>query len=75
MMYEETPGVLEALRRVRFMEKYFSEVVDADPKTRAFLAHLQCAYVDRLNEELAPHAVDLALAVIEWEDERDAKKP
>lgn len=76
MMYETETAVPEVVRRVRFMQRYFSEVVDADPELRHFLPKLHCAYMDRLNEEFAPHALDLALAVVKWEDrEQERQKP
>ena len=42
--------------------------VDEDPKTREFFADLHCAYMDILNEELAPNALTLALAITELEE-------
>jgi hypothetical protein len=68
MKYDEQEAIGNITRHIRFMRRYFNEVVDEDPKTRAFLPELHCAYMDRLNDEFRPHALDLALAVVEWED-------
>ena len=68
MNYEEYEGVANIIDHVRFMTRYFNEVVDEDPKTRQFLPELHCAYMDRLNVLFAPHAFDLALALVAWED-------
>lgn len=68
MKYDEQEAISNITRHIRFMRRYFNEVVDEDPKTRAFLPELHCAYMDRLNDEFRPHAFDLALAVVEWED-------
>lgn len=68
MNYEEYEGVENIIDHVRFMRSYFNEVVDEDPKTRQFLPELHCAYMDRLNVLFAPHAFDLAAAVVAWED-------
>jgi len=55
------------LRHVRVMEQVMAWV-DEDPKTRAFLSAMHCAYMDILGRELAPHALTLALAITELED-------
>lgn len=68
MNYAEFEGVQNIIDHVRFMRSYFNEVVDEDPQTRKFLPELHCAYMDRLNLLFAPHAFDLALAVVAWED-------
>lgn len=68
MNYDEYEGVANIIDHVRFMTNYFNEVVDEDPKTRQFLPELHCAYMDRLNVLFAPHAFDLALALVAWED-------
>jgi hypothetical protein len=43
-------------------------VIDENPEYRKYFAELYGAYVDILNEELAPHALTLALALTELED-------
>ena len=43
-------------------------MVDAKPETRAFFAELHTGYMDLLNEELAPYALLLALALMQLED-------
>lgn len=68
MNYDEYEGVETIIEHVRFMRSYFNEVVDEDPQTRRFLPALHCAYMDRLNLLFAPHAFDLAMALVAWED-------
>lgn len=60
--------IAHLIRQVRLMDRFFEEVVDARPETRAFLPDLQSAYMDMLNQELAPHALLLAVAVTQLED-------
>jgi hypothetical protein len=55
------------LRHVRVMERVM-RWVDDDPKMRPFLPAMHCAYMDILNEELAPHALTLALSIAQLED-------
>jgi hypothetical protein len=56
------------LRHIRVMERFFREVVDSQLEYRKHLPDLHVAYMAILNEELAPHAVMLALAITELED-------
>jgi len=56
------------LRHIRIMHRFFDEVVDVNPELRKHYSELHGAYMDILNEELAPHALTLALAVTELED-------
>lgn len=56
------------LHHVRIMDRFFDEVIDSKPEYRQYYAHLHVAYMDILNEELAPHALTLALAVAGLED-------
>jgi uncharacterized circularly permuted ATP-grasp superfamily protein len=56
------------LRHIRIMGRFFDEVVDEKPELRAHYTELHGAYMDILNEELAPHALTLALAVTELEE-------
>lgn len=60
--------VAHLIRQVRLMDRFFEEVVDARPETRAFMSDLHGAYMDMLNQELAPHALLLAVAVTQLED-------
>lgn len=60
--------VAPIIRQVRVMQRFFDEVVDATPETRDHLAYLHCAYMDILQEEFAPHAFTLAMAVVDLED-------
>ncbi len=55
------------LRHVRVMNRFFDEVV-AEPPYRKFHFDLYDAFLKILNEELAPHALTLALAITELED-------
>ena len=55
------------LRHVRVMNRFFDEVV-AEPPYRQFHIDLYDAFLKILNEELAPHALTLALALTELED-------
>jgi hypothetical protein len=72
MMYEEDTNIPQILRQVRLMDRFFDEVVDVPPY-REHHAALHCAYMDLLQAEIAPYALDLALAVIEWEDRERGK--
>ena len=64
----ENADVPHVLARVRFMRRFFDEVVD-EPPFRTHLPELHGAYMDLLNEALAPYALDLALSLISLEDE------
>jgi hypothetical protein len=59
--------VQPALHMVRIMRRFFGEVVDCET-FRPFLPELHVAYMEILNEELAPYALSLALAITELED-------
>jgi len=50
------------------MRRFFDEVVEGNPELRTHYSGLHCAYMDILNEELAPHALALALAIVQLED-------
>jgi len=65
---EEYDEVQPLLRHVRIMQRFFDEVVDENPEFRKHYSDLHRAYLDILAEELAPHALSLALAVTELED-------
>jgi predicted nuclease with TOPRIM domain len=56
------------LRHIRIMRRFLDEVVDENPELRKHYSELHGAYMDILNEELAPHALTFALAVTELED-------
>lgn len=56
------------LRHIRIMKRFFEEVIDENPEYREHYSELHCAYMDILNQELAPHALTLAFAVTELED-------
>lgn len=71
MMYEEDTNVPQVLRQVRMMKRFFA-AIDVPP-LRKHRAALHVAYMDVLQTEIAEHALDLALAVIEWEDSRCGK--
>jgi len=66
MIYDEPEAIQNILRHVRLMRRFFNDVVDEDPKTRAFLPELHCAYMDMLNEEFAANALSLALGLLAW---------
>ena len=55
------------LRHIRIMHRFFDEVVDEEPY-RKFHPELYGAFIDILTQELAPHALTLALAITELED-------
>lgn len=55
------------LRLIRVMHRFFDEVVDEEPY-RKFHPELYGAFEDTLKQELAPHALTLALAIVELED-------
>jgi hypothetical protein len=56
------------LRHVRIMHRFFDEAVSANPTFGEERARLHCAYMEILNEELAPHALTFALALTQLED-------
>ncbi len=64
---DEYIEVQPLLLHIRVMHRFLDEVVDVEPY-RDFHAALHCAYMSILNEELAPHALVLALAITELED-------
>lgn len=64
--YEE---VQPLLRHVRIMNRFFRDVVDATPERRDHYSDLHIGYMEILQEELAPHALSLAMAIAELEDE------
>jgi hypothetical protein len=64
---DEYIEVQPALHMVRIMNRFFGEVVD-EPPFRQYHAELHVAYMEILNEELAPYALNLALAITELED-------
>lgn len=55
-------------------KRFFSEVVDEE-LMRQFFAELRREYMDRLTAEIAPHALDLAIALIEWENRERCHPP
>jgi len=63
---EELPAIL---RHIHVMRRFFGEVIDASPEYRKHYADLHVAYMDILNEELAPFALLLALSLAEFEDQ------
>lgn len=64
---DEYIEVQPLLRQFRVMNRFFDEVVDAEPY-REFYPDLYAEFMRILNEELAPYALVLALAVTELED-------
>jgi hypothetical protein len=56
------------LRHIRIMWRFFEEVINENPEYRKHFSELHGAYMDILNEELAPDALTLALALTELED-------
>jgi hypothetical protein len=74
MMYEEDTNVPQVLGQVRLMDRFF-EAIDVPPY-REHHAALHCAYMDLLEAEIAPYALELAHAIIEWENrERERLGP
>lgn len=59
--------VRSLLRQVRVMNRFFDEVIEELPYRERYF-ELYEAYVKILNEELGPHAAELALALAEVED-------
>jgi hypothetical protein len=64
---DEYIEVQPLLRQIRVMQRFLDEVVDAEPY-RQFHPDLHQEFMRILNEEFAPHALVLALAVTELED-------
>lgn len=56
------------LRHVRIMRRFFDEVIDGSPEYRKHYPELHVAYMKILNEELAAHALTLALAIVQLEE-------
>jgi hypothetical protein len=71
MIYENNQNVVHVIRQVRLMNRFF-EVIDVPPY-RDHHASLHCAYMELLEAEIAPHALELAQAVIEWEERERSK--
>ncbi|HEY2094126.1 MAG TPA: hypothetical protein VGJ81_19825 [Thermoanaerobaculia bacterium] len=65
---DEYLAVQHVLRQARLMERFFEDFVDENPMLRPHLPEMHCAYMDMLNEQLAPYALILALAITELED-------
>jgi hypothetical protein len=65
---DEYLAVQHVLRQVRLMERFFNDFVDENPVLRPHLPEMHCAYMDMLNDQLAPYAMTLALAIAELED-------
>jgi hypothetical protein len=55
------------LRQVRVMFRFLDEVIDEEPY-RHFYSELLFAFLRLVNEEFAPAAINLALALTELED-------
>jgi hypothetical protein len=66
MIYENDDNVIHVIRQVRLMNRYFHDA-DVEPY-RDHHAALHVAYMDLLQEEIAPYALELAQAVVEWEE-------
>lgn len=66
MIYENDTNVAQVLRQVRLMNRFF-EAIDVEPY-RVHHAALHCTYMELLEPEIAQHALELAQAVIEWEE-------
>jgi hypothetical protein len=73
--YEDVPryyhnhDVPHVLARLRFMERFFNEVVDEDAVARDRYIDLYGQCMDLLEKELQPYALPLALSLIALEDE------
>ncbi len=67
----EDEGLVSAQLCIRMMERFLG-VTNARPKTEPFYFDLLDAYMDVLQEELAPYAFDLAYAL--FSDGSAAKK-
>ena len=65
---DEYVEVQPLLRHIRIMNRFFTEVIDEHPTWRPHYADLHVAYMAILQEEPAPHALSLALALTELED-------
>lgn len=70
----EYADVQPLLRQVRVMNRFFRDVVDATPERRAVFEELHVGYMEILQEELAPHALALASAIVELEESFPAIK-
>jgi hypothetical protein len=64
---EDYAKVRPLLRHVRIMNRVM-DFIDEDPQMRRFHPELYDAYMAVLQEEFAPHALVLALALTELED-------
>lgn len=73
MIYENDANVAHVLQQVRLMNRFFDEVVDVEPY-RQHHAALHCAYMELLEAEIAPYVIELAEAVLEWEERMNERK-
>jgi hypothetical protein len=61
-------GTHMLVRHIRAMERFLDEHIETNPRTRDLYSKLHDAYIAILNEEFAPFAFKLALAIAELED-------
>jgi hypothetical protein len=67
--YYHNHDVPHVLARVRFMDRFFNDVIDHDEQVREHYSQLHEAYLTMTAQELRPYALDLALSLIALEDE------
>ncbi len=67
-MRHHSDDIAPILRAVRLMDRVFAEARQEESAPQAYLDRLQLRYMDLLNEELAPFALDLARALVDVED-------
>lgn len=66
--YYASPHVVHVLQRVETMRRYFDEVVDENPDFRRHYPEQHVAYMNILNDEIAPYALWLAITILSLEE-------
>lgn len=67
-MRHNSDEITPLLRAIRLMERFFTGAREGPAELRRYLPPLQLRYIELLNDQFAPHAYDLARALVELED-------
>ena len=73
--YEDSPAyyhnddIPHVLALIRFIDRFFNNVIDEDEIARTRYRELYDACMDLLERDLAPYALDLAITLINLEDQ------
>ncbi len=66
--YYYSREIVHVLQRLRTMQRFFDEVIDENLEYRKHYSDLHCAYMDILQEEIAPYALQIALSLLSLEE-------